>query len=60
MNAREVIARHTGMCHYAFLASIAHDHSKCLAEADEVLAALDRAGYEVTGVTTLPDLEGAT
>lgn len=60
VNAREVIARSNGICKYSWTRAIPHDHNECLIEADKVLESLAAAGYQVTGVTTLPDLEGAT
>lgn len=59
MNAREAIAGSNGICKYSWTKAIRHDHDACLIEADKVLESLAEAGYQVTGVTTLPELEGA-
>lgn len=58
MSAREVIAKSTGMCEYAVMASSPHDHSRCLEEADQVIAALTRGGYEIKEITAQPNQNG--
>lgn len=59
MNAREVIARTTGMCIYSTNGGSAHDHAGCLAEADGLIESLRLAGYQVLGVAVIDDIAKA-